>query len=144
MPIKSKRTLPVVCAAAFAFAFALPGLAQAQKAAVLANDCGKELATFCSNVTPGDNRLVACLVAYEDKITPRCRLTAYLASGNLGNHLRQLKAIGKICSSDIMQYCSKVPAGGGRVFDCLMKNKHTLTNDCSKALPKAERQMMNP
>ncbi len=144
MTFKTKNILPLAFGAALAIALAVPGSAKAQKAALLANDCAEELVTFCSNVTPGDNRLVACLIAYEDKISPRCRLTAYMESGNLGNHMKQLKAIGKICSSDIFQYCSKVPAGGGRVYDCLMKHKATLTDDCRNGIPKAEMKLMQP
>ena len=90
-------------------------------AATLAKDCATEINKFCAEVSPGDDRIVACLIAYEDKASARCRLTAYLASGNLGTRLKQLQSMAKTCSSDIAQYCSNVRPGGGRIFDCIKK-----------------------
>ena len=107
----------------------------------LAVDCATEIRTYCANVTPGSDRIVACLVAHEDKIPARCRLTAYLGSDELGVRMKALKAMAKTCSSDILQYCSKVPAGGGRIYDCLIQNKATLTNDCRSQVPAAQQFM---
>jgi hypothetical protein len=107
----------------------------------LAGDCASEIKTYCSSVTPGADRIVACLIAHEDKIAPRCRLTAYMGSDELGVRMKILKAMAKTCSSDILQYCSNVPAGGGRIYDCLAKNKATLTNDCRAQLPSAQQYM---
>ncbi|MEQ1577343.1 MAG: cysteine rich repeat-containing protein [Hyphomicrobium sp.] len=115
----------------------LPSAAQGQQATIAA-DCASDLLTFCPKVSAGNDRGIACLIAYEDQISPRCRLTAYLASGNLGNRLKELQAMAKTCSSDILQYCSKVPAGGGRIYDCLKKNQATLTNDCRAGVPRFE------
>lgn len=115
----------------------LPFTAQAQQATI-AVDCASELKTYCSQVLPGGDRLVACLIAYEDKVSPRCRLTAYLASGTLGNRMKELQAMAKTCSSDILQYCSKVPPGGGRIYDCLKSNKATLTDECRNGMPRFE------
>jgi Cysteine rich repeat len=107
------------------------------KGAALSNDCAAEISSYCSNVTPGDDRVVSCLLAYEDKVSARCRLTAYLASGNLGVRLKRLQSLSKTCSSDILQYCSKIPPGGGRIYDCLKGNKATLTDACRGIINKA-------
>lgn len=116
-------------------AIAAPGYAQGTGvAATLAKDCSTEMNQYCAQVTPGDDRIVACLIAYEDKIPARCRLTAYLASGDLGIRLKQLQAMAKTCSSDIAQYCSKLVPGGGRIFDCIKANKATLTDECRNGL----------
>jgi hypothetical protein len=110
-------------------------LVWAQSAAgTLAADCAGDIKQYCSAVTPGESRVVACLIAFEDRISPRCRLTAYLASGDLGNRLKSLQKMARICSSDITQYCSKVVSGGGRIYDCIKKNKATLTDECRKGL----------
>ena len=112
-----------------------------QQSAKLAADCASEIKTYCSTVTPGSDRIVACLIAYEDKIPARCRMTAYLGSDDLGARMKVLNALAKTCSSDILQYCSNVPAGGGRIYDCLMKNKATLTNACRDQAPAAQQYM---
>jgi Cysteine rich repeat len=108
----------------------------------LVSDCAPDIAKYCSNVTPGAHRIVACLISYEDKISPRCRMTAYLGSDDLGVRMKALKAMAKSCSADILQYCSSVSAGGGRIYDCLMKNKATLTDECRNQVPTAQ-QFMN-
>lgn len=107
----------------------------------LAVDCAAEIKTYCANVTPGADRIVACLISYEDKIPPRCRMTAYLGSDDLGVRMQALKGLAKSCSSDILQYCSKVAAGGGRIYDCLTKNKATLTDACRAQIPAAQQYM---
>ena len=128
--------------AATAFAFATLVSASAAFAQPnLAADCAAEIPKYCSGVTPGAHRIVACLISFEDKISPRCRMTAYLGSDDLGVRMKALKAMATSCSADILQYCSNVPAGGGRIYDCLMKNKATLTNDCRNQIPTAQQFM---
>lgn len=107
----------------------------------LAADCAAEIPKYCSGVTPGAHRIVACLISQEDKISPRCRMTAYLGSDELGIRMKALKAMATSCSADILQYCSAVSAGGGRIYDCLMKNKATLTDDCRNQIPTAQQFM---
>ena len=38
----------------------------------LENSCGEDIKKFCSTVTPGGGRIVYCMQAYEDKISPKC------------------------------------------------------------------------
>jgi hypothetical protein len=129
-----------IVAGAFAFATIVSSsVAFAQQNLVA--DCAPDIAKYCSNVTPGAHRIVACLISYEDKISPRCRMTAYLGSDDLGVRMKALKAMATSCSADILQYCSSVSAGGGRIYDCLMKNKATLTNDCRNQIPTAQQFM---
>ena len=137
----SGRVCCYLAAAFVILATALPFPTEAQTRAgqaTLAADCAGEIKSYCSQVSPGGDRLVACLIAFEDKISPRCRLTAYLASGGLGSRMKYLQTMARTCSSDILQYCSKVPAGGGRIYDCLKSNKATLTGSCRKAIPRFE------
>jgi hypothetical protein len=42
----------------------------------------------------------------------------------------------------MLRKCSNVPAGGGRIYDCLMKNTVTLAYDCRAQVPLAQ-QFMN-
>ena len=108
----------------------------------LAVDCAAEINNLLRQRYPGfrsHRRLRP--IADEDKIPARCRLTAYLGSDELGVRMKALKGLAKTCSSDILQYCSKVPAGGGRIYDCLIKNKATLTDDCRSQVPAAQQYM---
>jgi Golgi apparatus protein 1 len=139
--ITREGTMKKSVAVAFAFATIISSsTAFAQQN--LAADCAPDIAKYCSSVTPGAHRIVACLISFEDKISPRCRMTAYLGSDDLGVRMKALKAMAKSCSADILQYCSSVSAGGGRIYDCLMKNKATLTDECRNQVPTAQ-QFMN-
>jgi hypothetical protein len=122
--------------AMIAFSMIIPAANPAHAQALgIENDCAPEIIAHCSTVRPGAGRIVACLVAHEDKISPRCRITAYLASGDLDERLKALRGPAKTCSADILQYCSDVPAGGGRIYDCLKANKSTLTDACRALVP---------
>ena len=44
-------------------------------------------------------------------------------------------AIEEACWSDYAQYCGELRRGGGKIYDCLEKNKATLTDRCRAALP---------
>jgi hypothetical protein len=42
--------------------------------------CKKELESYCKDVTPGKGRVLACLYAYEDKLSGGCVYALYDAS----------------------------------------------------------------
>ena len=42
--------------------------------------CQPELETYCSQVTPGDGRLLACFFAHEDKVSGKCNWAIYQAA----------------------------------------------------------------
>lgn len=109
--MRKLHSIVAAIVSAFILGYSPAAVAQAAGSATVINDCAKELREFCANVRPGAGRPIACLIAHEDKISPRCRLTAYLATGTLGDRLAQLQSMAKICSSDIHQYCSRVPPG---------------------------------
>lgn len=103
--------------------------------------CANELKTYCKGVTLGEGRVAACLYAYEDKLSAQCAVAVYRGVDDFFAANANLRVYTKQCSSDLLQYCSKVPAGGGRLYDCIKKNKATLTDACRDALSKAEPDM---
>jgi len=109
--------------------------AQNRTALVFAQDCKADLAQYCSKITPGEGREVACLISYSDKISPRCRLSAYIAGKVLADSMLRLERLAWKCSADIPSLCSNVLPGGGRIYDCLRKNKARLLPDCRQAMP---------
>ncbi|MBS0252920.1 MAG: hypothetical protein JSR78_17830 [Proteobacteria bacterium] len=103
--------------------------------------CAKELQTYCKDVTMGEGRVASCLYAYEDKLSLTCAAAVYRGVVDLEKADVALKIYARQCSSDLMQYCSGEVPGGGRLFNCLKKNKATLTKDCSRALKDGEPMM---
>ena len=118
----------------------VPAHAQMSIPQAVALDCADDIKKYCSTITLGGGRVVACLYAHNDKIAGRCVFAIYEASGALTATMSALKHLAKTtsCRSDLAQYCRGIPAGGGRLYRCLESNKATLTKGCRTAMPKAE------
>lgn len=117
---------------------AAPASAQQSIVDSVKQGCAKELQTYCKDVSAGEGRIASCLYAYEDKLTLGCAMAVYNGVLDLEAANAGLRIYAKQCSSDLMQYCSTVVAGGGRLYGCLVKNKATLTKECSGAVKKGE------
>jgi len=96
--------------------------------------CAEDLAKFCSSVTPGEGRLIFCMMAHEDKISAKCDYTLFDASRNLGRALDLIEQAADVCWQDIEKHCANTPAGGGHIAQCLIANKATVASDCRTAL----------
>lgn len=120
---------------------AVPVLAQQSIADAVKQGCAKELQTYCKGVTAGDGRIASCLYAYEDKLSLQCAVAVYKGVMDLQVATANLEIYARQCSSDLLQYCSAVVPGGGRLYECLTKNKATLTGECSATVKKAEPEM---
>ena len=118
-----------------------PAAAQAPGRA-LQQDCVADVQRFCRAITPGEGRVVACLISHSDKIAPRCRLTAFLAGKALADSLIRLDRLAFDCGADIKSLCFNIHPGGGRVYDCLRKNRAKLLPSCRQAMPKFEAEYL--
>jgi hypothetical protein len=96
--------------------------------------CKVELEKYCGNVTLGEGRVLACLYAYGDKLSPKCEYALYDAAVQLERAVAALSYVANECDEDLEQYCSAVAPGGGRLLDCLKKKDKQLTKRCKEAL----------
>lgn len=119
----------------------VPAFAQQSIVDAVKQGCATELQTYCKDVTAGEGRIASCLYAYEDKLSLGCAQAVYNGVLDLEKANVSLRIYAKQCSSDLLQYCSTVVPGGGRLYDCILKNKATLTQECRGAIKKAEPQM---
>lgn len=99
--------------------------------------CQQELTTFCKDVTPGEGRILACLYAFQDKLTPRCEYALYDSIGQLDRLLTNLSYTVGECRDDLQTFCADVKPGQGRLLDCLNKNEAKVSNRCNTALKDA-------
>jgi hypothetical protein len=100
----------------------------------VATGCEKELAAYCQGVTPGDGRILACLYAHADKLSGQCEYALYDAAAQLERAVAALAYLVNECDEDLEAYCAGVPAGEGRLLDCLDKNEKNVSSRCKKAL----------
>ena len=100
----------------------------------VAKGCEKELTSYCSNVTPGEGRVLACLYAHSDKLTGQCEYALYDAAVQLERFVAALSYVANECDEDLDKFCSKVAVGEGRLVECLDKNSSKLSKRCTQAL----------
>ena len=100
----------------------------------VAKGCEKELTSYCSNVTPGEGRVLACLYAHSDKLSGKCEYALYDAAAQLERFIAALSYVANECDADLDNFCSGVVAGEGRLVECLDKNSSKLSKRCAQAL----------
>lgn len=96
--------------------------------------CKTELETYCKTVTPGEGRVLACLYAYQDKLSGQCEYALYDASARLERAVAALTYVAKECEADVAANCAGVKAGEGRLLQCLEKNDAKVSSRCKVAL----------
>jgi hypothetical protein len=96
--------------------------------------CNKELTTFCKGVVPGEGRILACMYAFEPKVSDKCLYAMYDASVQLEAAVTAVKFAATQCKDDLMKYCANVKVGEGRALACLHKNDKNVSDACKDAL----------
>lgn len=98
------------------------------------NACESDLETYCSQVTPGQGRILHCIAAHEDKISGQCGYALYQAASLLEQLANAIAYVGSECQTDIEQHCSAVALGEGRILMCLEENADEVSGACKKAV----------
>ena len=96
--------------------------------------CAAEIESFCSQVSPGEGRLLACFYAHEDKLSGQCQYALYSASAQLDQAVSALDYVATQCHDDLMTHCANVQIGEGRVLECLRANKEMVSAACTQAV----------
>ena len=96
--------------------------------------CNKELTTFCKGVPQGEGRILACLYAFEDKVSDKCIQAVYDAAVQLEQAVAALKFAASQCKTDLQKFCADVKPGEGRGLACLNKHDKDVSQTCKDAL----------
>jgi Cysteine rich repeat len=116
----------------------LLGAGQALAADSLADSvkkaCNKELTTFCKGVPMGEGRILACLYAFEDKVSDKCIYAVYDAADQLEQAITAVKYAANECKGDLQKFCADVKPGQGRGLACLNKHDKDVSQACKDAL----------
>lgn len=100
----------------------------------LKKSCNKELSSFCKGVVPGEGRVLACLYAFENKVSDQCAVAVYDAAVELEKAIADMKYAAGQCMADLKKYCGNVKVGQGRGLACLQKNDKDVSQQCKDAL----------
>ena len=96
--------------------------------------CEADFKQYCSQVTPGEGRLLHCAAAHEDKLSGQCSYALYQAASALEQLTAAIVYVASECKTDIGNFCSAVEAGEGRILSCLADNQADVSDGCRTAL----------
>ncbi len=96
--------------------------------------CEKEIDAYCSQVTPGDGRLLSCFYAHEDKLSIQCVNALYDGMAALERAVDAISYVANQCRDDIDTHCGETIPGEGRVLKCLLAKKADVSDTCSGAI----------
>lgn len=101
---------------------------------IVADGCKHEIDSYCKGVTPGEGRILACLFAYQDKLSNRCEYALYDAAAQLERAIAALTFLVNECRDDLKAYCSDVKPGEGRLINCIDKKMEKVSKRCKQAI----------
>lgn len=88
--------------------------------------CAEDIKKFCSNVQPGEGRIIECLNKNENELSSGCK-------AEVENRKQRFEADKKACEGDVKQFCNDVQPGGGRIINCLKQHENELSPSCKNA-----------
>jgi len=100
--------------------------------------CEADLQQYCSQVTPGDGRLVYCVAAHSDKISGECQFALFEAATVLARYSDAILEIAESCETEIDSLCGDVAVGEGRILACLDEHEAELGEACRTAIGTAD------
>jgi hypothetical protein len=106
--------------------------------AKLESACARDIKKYCRDVTPGEGRMIYCMQAHEDKISPKCAYELGESAASVQSAADALKDGVIACKAEIAGVCGKTVPGQGRLAACLMANKSTASDGCKAAIAKVE------
>lgn len=96
--------------------------------------CQADLDKYCSQVTPGDGRLMYCVAAHQDKISAKCEGALIDAAMILNDVTDRIVDVANACATELQTHCADVEVGEGRVLTCLDDHDDALSDGCEAAL----------
>jgi hypothetical protein len=108
------------------------------KVSKLESACAKDIKKYCRTVTPGEGRMIYCMQAHEDKISPKCAFELGDTGASVQTTADALKDGVIACKAEIAGVCGKIVPGQGRIATCLLENKSTVSSGCAEAIKKIE------
>jgi hypothetical protein len=134
--IKHSMIFAALALACGATAFAAQDLAETTAAG-----CKAEIDQYCKDVSPGEGRLLACLLAHEDHLSGRCEYHLYDAAVQLERVAAAIQHVGTECHAELAAHCMNVPVGDGQIAKCLKSNEATASEKCKQAMHDTQMQV---
>src|SRR5271167_2973723 len=80
-----------------------------QMATKLKTACQGDVDKLCSNITPGQGRIAACMDSKSDQLSNECKPVWTSTKADISNRIDKAEvAFRKDCGSDVQKYCQDV------------------------------------
>jgi hypothetical protein len=89
--------------------------------------CGPDIERYCGDISPGEGRIAACVRAYSDRLSRRCRFTLWRVSRTIRQNVQ---SIADECLGNIQQQCGNA----GNIGDCAVQKSSSLSPTCQKVV----------
>jgi hypothetical protein len=117
-------------------------LSYGDMASQLKSACGADMKKLCSDVTPGEGRIVSCMNSKEDQLSPSCSTAWSNAKARISKKMDQAEVeFRRDCGSDVQKFCANVPSGKGRILSCLDQHEDSLSNSCKGMHAKIDKRV---
>jgi hypothetical protein len=85
---------------------------------------------YCGSVTPGEGRMVLCMLAHDDKISGRCVNALFDLAGSVKLTISNVVRAAAACQQEVGTVCSQSEAGSGQIAQCLIDKQAELSPAC--------------
>ena len=96
--------------------------------------CNDDAVILCPGLSKNSQKLMMCLMAYEDNLSFDCKIGIIEAALIFEMGMLDIKHSINACEADADKYCLNVEPGSGRIVSCLRENKNKITERCVSAL----------
>ncbi|HUI24682.1 MAG TPA: hypothetical protein VL403_01260 [Candidatus Kryptonia bacterium] len=88
--------------------------------------CAADAQKLCPGVPAGGGRIKKCLREHQADLSDACKARIQQA-------LAERKGPHHACAADVEKFCQGVPAGGGKIAQCLKDHAADLSPECQAA-----------
>lgn len=96
--------------------------------------CDDDRNKYCPGLEKGSQKAFMCMMAYEDKISSKCKQGVAEAAMAMRMGAAAINYSISACETDADKFCLDVEPGEGRLLACLKKNKAQVSKQCITAL----------
>lgn len=85
--------------------------------------CKADAEKFCKDVKPGKGRIVRCMKAHENELSPACK-------DQIAAEKEKAQEFRRACQPDADKFCKNIKPGHGHIIKCLKQNEAQLSAPC--------------
>ena len=93
--------------------------------------CQVDIGRHCSEVKPGEGRMIACLMKNQDDLSKGCKVE----TERFESAREKVLAVRSACRADVQRLCPGVPEEAGPLVACLQARNAELSAGCRAADP---------